>query len=404
MLRRRLLSILFVVTVLFSCSRRSGDPGTSSGASPGDACTDDGSFHRGCLLRAFGECALGTAREFQTAATAFDAAARAAEATGTPEAREAARAAWKNAIDVWERAEIMQFGPAAMTGAPGGQDLRDGIYAWPLVGRCLIESQIVAQSYDKPDFATTLVSTRGLAGAEYVLFYEGNDNVCPPTNTINAGGSWTALGDAELAKRKLAYARAIAVDVAQRAGKLVDAWDPAKGNFVSEIASAPNKTFPTQQLALNSVSDAVFYVDDATKTMKVAKPAGLTPDCAAPPCLDLVESPYAKRSKEHLKNNLAGYEALMRGCGPGASGLGFDDLLVSVGAEATAKKLEASLASTRNALAALTGASFDDDLKTNPAGVKALFEALKDLNNILKTEFATILDLELPKRVEGDND
>lgn len=394
MLGRRLLAISFVLGILLSCRSREGDPGTSSGSTP-----DAGGFDKAALLRAFGDCAFGTYKEFQVEAIAFDAAAKSGDVA-------AAQEAWKKAMDVWERAEVIKYGPAAMTGQPGGQDLRDPIYAWPLVGRCLIDQTIADKLYESPTFTTTsLVSTRSLAAAEYLLFEPTTQNGCPADNDINAKGTWAALGDAEIQKRKLDYVKVIAADVIVRAQKLVDAWDPAKGNFITEIASAgSSKTFASQQLAFNAVSDAMFYLDIEVKNMKVGQPAKLDESCAAPPCSGVVESPWAKRSKEHIRANMDGYDKLLRGCGPGNTGLGFDDLLGAVGAPQVATKLDDSVAQIRAALDALKEPSFEDDIAKNPAGVRALFDALRNNAVVMKTEMASVLNLELPKVVASDND
>ena len=48
--------------------------------------------------------------------------------------------------------------------------------------------------------------------------------------------------------------------------------------------------------------------------------------------------------------------------------------------------------------------TFEDDLQKNIAGVQRLFDALRANAALMKAEFVTVLDLELPKRVEGDND
>lgn len=396
----RLLAGVVLVGLLglsWSCKRAAETPEATGGP-------DAGGFDKAGLLRAFGECARTTYGEVHAAAVELEAAARRAEAEGTPEARSAAQEAWKKAIDAWQRAELFGFGPAAMTGSPGGQDLRDPIYAWPLTSRCLLEQQLVDKVYDKPELATTLVSTRGLAALEYLLFYGGADNACAATASINAAGTWAALGEPEVQKRKLAYARALATDLSGRVQRLVDAWDPAKGNFLAELAGAgATPTFPTQQVAFNAVSSGLFYVDDFMKNMKVGRPAGLY-DCTAASCVDLVESPWAKRSKEHLAGNLAGLERLVFGCGAGGAGLGFDDYLTALGAQATAQKLTAQLAAARAALAALSEPTFEEDIQKNPAGVQALFDALRALASTMKSELITVLDLELPKRVEGDND
>ncbi|MBX3192991.1 MAG: hypothetical protein KF819_38760, partial [Labilithrix sp.] len=251
-----------------------------------------------------------------------------------------------------------------------------------------------------------LVSSRGLGAAEYLLFYDGVDNACPPTSAINAAGQWAALGAPEIAKRKAAYARAVAADGVTRAQAIVDAWDPAKENFLAELADAgKRRIYSSQQMAFNALSDSMFYVDSDLKDDKVGKPAGLVmPTCDAPPCLDLVESQWAKRSKEHMRNNLVGFEKLLAGCGGANEGLGFDDLLRAVGAEQTVKNLEGALAGARAALDALKEPTFDDDLTKNPEGVKQLFLALRALAAVMKTELLSVLDLELPKEIQGDND
>src|SRR5687767_15293150 len=112
MLHRRGLAIAFVIGVLLSCRSREGDPGGASSSS-GNPAVDAGGFDKGSLLRAFGECAYGTYKEFQVEAVAFDAAAKGGDRAATQEA-------WKKAMTVWERAEVIKYGPAAMTGQPGG--------------------------------------------------------------------------------------------------------------------------------------------------------------------------------------------------------------------------------------------------------------------------------------------
>lgn len=386
---------------LAACKRGGGDVGSQGPVADVDA----GTFDKAALLRAFGQCAFETFRDFRDRAVELGAATQRAGSDGAPSSREDAREAWRKAIDAWQRAELMGFGPTGSTQFPGGRDLRDPIYAWPLVNRCLIEQQLVDKTYEQPELATSLVNTRGLGAAEFLLFYEGTDNACTPTASLNASGGWAALGASELATRKLAYARAVAADTQKRADELLAAWDPAQGNFVNTLATAgSNGVYATEQMAFNAVSNASFYIDDALKTMKIGRPAGFAPGCAAPPCLAEVESPWAKRSKEHLRNNLVGFERLLRGCGPSGSGLGWDDYLVAVGDAALATKLVAATDAARAALDALVQPSFEEDLQKDLPGVQRLYDALRAIVALMKTEFLSVLDLELPKRVEGDND
>jgi predicted lipoprotein len=391
--------------IALSCRDRSGDDGrTSSSSSSSSGSTPNaGSFDKAALLRAFGECAFGTYKESAAAAVELDAATKAAE--NDPTKRAAAQDAWKKTVGIWQRAELFQFGPAAMTGSPGARDLRDPIYSWPVTSRCQIEQSLVDKVYEVADFTSlSLVSTRSLAALEYLLFYDGVDNDCAPTDAINADGKWAALGADEIRKRKATYARILAGDVVARTQKVADAWDPAKDNFLATFSSAPNATFVSQQMAFNSVSDAMFYLDDQVKNMKVGKPAGLVPECAAPPCLDAVESPFAKISKQSIRANLDGYEMLLKGCGPGMTGLGFDDLLAAIGAQAASDKVAATITAARAALDALTEPTLEEDIQKNPNGVRALFDALRGNASAMKADFVTVLDLEIPQKVAGDND
>ncbi len=95
---------------------------------------------------------------------------------------EAKRSAFVSAMDTWQRAEVMNVGPAGMAGrVAGGEDLRDQIYSWPLSNACAVDQELVAMSYES---AETLrdqpVNRRGLDALEYLLFVEGFDNACDP--------------------------------------------------------------------------------------------------------------------------------------------------------------------------------------------------------------------------------
>jgi hypothetical protein len=64
-------------------------------------------------------------------------------------------------------------------------------------------------------------------------------------------------------------------------------------------------------------------------------------------------------------------------------------------------------------LAALSGAEaavdeldppLEQALASDPQKVRAVYDAVKALTDPLKTEFVTVLNLELPRTSEGDND
>ncbi len=400
----RASAFALVVPALLSLSACKSD-----NPSPPDAGTDTPNdtvaATRAALLESTGACVLRTAREFQTAATALETAATAHAATPDASTRDAARAAYHQAMDAWQVAEVMQVGPAAPRGLPGGAEIRDNVYSWPLVSRCAIEEQLVSRSYEAAGFENSLVSRRGLFALEYLLFFEGEDTACPSTSAIVSQGTWAALSADERAARKRAYAAVVAADIHRRAEALVNAWAADQGNFAQTLATAGsgNPVYPTTQAALNSVSDAMFYLERDVKDLKLARPLALR-DCATATCPEHLESQFAARSKANIRANLVGYRRLTEGCGEGFSGTGFDDLLEASGADALAAKLRERNAAAAAGIEAVPGDDLAQTLAQDKPAVRALYEVVKNVTDVLKTELVTVLDLELPQSVEGDND
>lgn len=396
---RRSIAAGFAAVAIFSsgsgCRR-----GSSSAPTTGDVRLPDGGvLRRSDVLESLGRCVLATATEFDTNAAALERATAAHEQAPSEVTRAAARAAWVQAMDAWEKMEVMQVGPAAAKGTPGGRALRDEIYAWPLLNRCQVDVGVVEQAWSKPEFAGSLVTSRTLFSLEYLLFNEGLDNGCAAEANINASGSWKALSADALASRRASYGHGIAADVLTRAHALVEAWDPARGNFVAQLRDAGTGVYSSQQMAFNAINDALFYLEFSVKDLKLAVPSGIS-GCLTPTCPAALESPWAARSKEHVRKNLEAFRALYRGCG----GLGFDDLLRALGQGAVADHIESS---TKDALAAVDRIDESDlapALIADPESVRAVHAEIKRVTDILKTEFVTILDLELPKKAEGDND
>jgi hypothetical protein len=100
---------------------------------------------------------------------------------------------------------------------------------------------------------------------------------------------------------------------------------------------------------------------------------------------------------------MLGFRMLMSGCDDG-EGVGFDDLLTSIGAAAVAEKMTAGVEEAIAAADALKANDLAQALQDDYEGVKKIHTAVKKVTDVLKTDFITVLDLELPKVVEGDND
>lgn len=349
-----------------------------------------------CATQLYGEVAVAT-QELSTAVSALEAAPSA-------ETEATAREAWSKTMGLWQRAEVLRVGPAGPLTLPEGKALRDYVYSWPLVSRCLVDQNIVSQKFADPAFPTIgLVNVRGLYAAEYLLFYAGTDNACSAQATINASGSWNALGADGLAARKRAYAAVLASDLASQTTAIHGGW--TDGGFAALLGNAggSGSPFASDQAALNAVSDGMFYVEREVKDMKLAKPLGKTVDCPEATCPGDVESLYAKVARDHIRNNLLGFQRIFDGC-EAAPDTGFDDLLRTVGAGDLATRMSGDVAAAILATDALPSSDLGAVIETDLASAEALYTAVKRVTDMLKTDFVTVLDLELPKNLEGDND
>jgi predicted lipoprotein len=390
----------------------SGGPSSVAGSASASGSSSSGAgggppaFTKRGLLESAADCAIARYEEFaELAATLRDTTAALA-GDPTSEAKLAdARIAWLAAESSWQVAEPFSFGPAARSSEPGGQDLRDQIYAWPLGSRCKTEQQIVDKAYESPAFPQTLISGRGLGAIEYLLFYyDGTDNACSSVAAINSQGTWAALSAAELVTRKAAYAAAAAKDVAARAEALRAAWAPSGGDFRKELVEAggASAVFASEQAALNAVSNALFYVEKEVKDLKVAKPLGLL-DCTKATCPEAIESQFAHVASANVINNLVGFRLGFEGCGGGALAIGFDDWLEDAGAASLAADMRTAI-DAAHATAQAMDPPLDVAIYDDLAEVEALHASIKGVTDLLKTELVTVLDLELPKTSEGDND
>lgn len=349
----------------------------------GTAVHEDGGAvaSRADVLEAAGRCALRNAQAFRD---------EAAQLAATPN-----QANWKRTMAAWQRLEVLQFGPTGSSTKPGGLDIRDHVYAWPLFSRCATEDVLVSKQYEN-GVSRLLVNRRGLTALEYLLFYPGDDVSC-------SAAGWSALTPAERTARKEAFATALAADVKVQADALVAAWE---GGFIDTMKTAGpgNRTYMTTAGAMNRVSDAMYYLEKEVKDVKLAVPIGLR-DCAAAPCLDALESQYAKHNTANLRANLVAFRQLLEGCDDDTyAGIGFDEALVAANASDLATRMRARLVAAEAALDAIEEDDLSTALVNDPASVRAFYDAVKNVTDLLKSEFVTVLDLEPPMGLEGDND
>lgn len=362
-------------------------------------------FTKRRLLESAAQCALEHYQGF--AARAQVLADAVAEYADSPSSvlRQAAQQAFIEAMQRFQLLELFRMGPAARSMDPGGRDLRDLMYAFPQTNRCQIDRHLVSRAY-AADVDQLLFNARGLGALEYLLFNSSSENGCSAVTDINAIGSWAALSEDERASRRAEYASAVAHDVERQAKKLVQAWLPTGENFAQQFVEAGERSqvYASQQAALNALSHALFYVDKEVKDYKLGWPLGMVAECISGHCPEAVESPYARVSLDNIAGNLHAFRLVFEGCQANYEGLGFDDWLRAAYPEGDLdERMLEALKQAQRVVADFEGSlevAFYDD----PEAARRIHAAIKSLTDLLKTEFVSVLNLELPMTAEGDND
>ena len=355
------------------------------------------------------------AEELQrTTATWATAAEAAMDAAGsTAQSQQAAREAYVRAMDAWQRAELMQLGPAALAPSVGGLGLRNAIYSWPLISACRVDQQTLDTGYSQGDFfISNLDNAYGMDALEYLVFVVDDQNQCNEALVINTEPSgWQSLSSREIDARRARYAAVIAAEVAEHARSLREAWDPDAGSFFTLFVEAGSErdaglaTYSGDQEALEAAFAAMLYLDLQVKDRKMAQPLGLS-ECADE-CLLTRESRWANRSKEYVRENLLAFEHMVLGGKlDDPERVGFDDALRAAGGGLVASELLDAVAGARAAVDAIPGSlgSAIADRSAGHARVVDAHSALKRITDILKGQFAQVLRLQLPEAAEGDSD
>jgi len=331
---------------------------------------------------------------------------------------------FKAMVTAWQGVEVMQLGPTgSKNDVIGGQDLRDEIYSWPTTNYCLIDQVLVNQSYDDTDFLSeSLVNVRGLDALEYVLYNDSTENQCDARAEINNGAAastqWSSLSIDELNERRRGYAKILASDLSQRVSALAELWSADGGRAYDDLLAAgdPGSSYNNVTTALNDLTHALFYIEEVTKDKKLGEPGGLCVACQNPTWEKGLEFPWAKLAAESIAANLRGVAALYFGqafdqvdrtarlSSTQAEGNNFDATLRRMGDVQLADDMVNAIGKAIDVVDNIPRPVYDNVIMQDGSDLETMYNAVKDLADLLKGDFATVLLLEVPAEAASDAD
>jgi len=321
------------------------------------------------------------------------------------DAKTLAKNSWRNAMNTWQQAEMMQLAPLTI----GDGALRNNIYSWPTQNTCGVDLDVTyfkagsvnGQTYD---ISKRTASRKSLLALEYLLFNDSLAHSCTGSTTPD---SWNNQTEQYRKIARCEYAVEVAKDIEVNSQSLLTAWLGNNADVVGyanelKAAGTEGSEFATEHHAVNKLSDALFYMDIFTKSAKLAEPVGIELNkCGSQPCPEVVEARYSHHSLENIVNNIQAFKLLMQGSED--NGIGFRDYLIDVGDKVTADNLDENIEQVLSSAEAYQ-VSLAQTLATNPEQVVQTHTEVKNITDKLKSDFITSLALELPKTAAGDND
>lgn len=283
------------------------------------------------------------------------------------------RAAFAQAIERWQVVDVLRV---ALDDGSDPLALRDETYSWPVVNACRVD-QVTASKEYADGVGNLLVNARGLDALEHLIYAESN-NACPSDVPPNSDDTWSAVID--LDAERAAYALAIVDHLQQQEDAFRSTWETA------------------QPVDLQAVLDGLFVFETEIKDAKVGHPLGLI-DCDAFDCAGAAEGLPQSDSSAWVAANLRGFRDLFTG----GDGTGIDDLLIGVGSEGVSVEV-VERATSAIAMAEALDGSLSTNILDNRQAVVELYDELNAVDDLLRGEVTSMLSLQVPAVVGGDND
>lgn len=280
----------------------------------------------------------------------------------TDENLEAIRVAWKNTRAAWEQCEGFLFGPVEDFNYDPTMD------DWPVNKADLdavLASNNALQVADVDQLGTTL---KGFHAIEYIIFGVGSTQKA-----------------ANVSARDKVYLASLAESLFNTTTQLRNSWDPASGNYTSEVVKAGkgSTTFTTRQAVFIALVGSMADICNEVANEKMQ-----TPLAAQDSTLD--ESSFSHNSVNDFKNNITGVLNAYKCQYPGAaSGHSLSELVASKNAS-----LDLKIQSQINAAIASFSAvtiTYEKAIYTQQNQIKSVQNAIKTLQATLEGDLTTFV-------------
>lgn len=290
--------------------------------------------------------------------------------TANPDAttRQAAQTAWRNAYIIWQKVDLLEFGPGA------DKSLRTFINIYP-VTVSKVEGNISAGSYDLETFGSK--DAQGFAALDYLL---------------NSLGTEKYTTDPQAAKRKQ-YLQDVANKMLGKVTEVNNEWATYKNTFINSTGTDAGSSLSLM------VNNYVQYYERYLRSAKLGLPIGAMSGIAR---TDLIESYYTQDLTKELAstalNSVKDFYAGKSYDG-GATGESMKSYLAALGTKddngtLMADLITQELSEASNSLQSLNG-TLHDNIQNNRTSALATYEQLQDVVPLLKVDMVSAFSISI---------
>ncbi len=324
-----------------------------------------------------------------------------------------AQTAWKSAMDSVQTLEVIQINSIKSNRASFHN------YYYGNTTTCPIENAMYeSNTADNFNFNSKAENVKDLRSLEYFLFQTTPRTFqCIPTNETvnNAKTTFNALSENDKQSYQCNYIQLVAEELNNQANLLEDSWpnqvDTLLNRNTNNSQSETNSEKETRQLdVLNEIFQALFYVEDTVKDIKLAYPLkekyenSCHENTDVNYCVQDIESKYAQYSLQNIKTNLLALHSVVTGDHKG-EGEGFEELFEENNLANNSYLFLKEIENTIQLIDQVQN-NLETTLSTNEGKeeISNIRVALDNVTTALLNEFTTLLNLTAPATAAGDGD
>lgn len=322
--------------------------------------------------------------------------------------------AWKKTMLTYHRLEATAMGP--LTENKG--EIQSKIYAWPYLNECSVDLEVEARARGvNKEVSSLSTNVRGLGVLEYLLYDSNLKSRC----NLRANPqmrAWNEKTDLEKRRERCFQAQAFADDIVIQAQKLDQGWDTEKGNYSYTLTNGSK--YRNMDDAVTEFVHALFSIEKL-KDQRLARPLGLHKLCTNDDkkCPDEAEHNLSGLGLAAVKAQIQAFQRAFFGSEDlDARAFGLDDYLIQAGHPEAAEQMKVAVRKlNENLEKVLSLGSLDEQIRQMSAEdckasrqqdprvpVCALYQDVRAINTLLKTDVLVILSLRAPPGYQGDND